>query len=79
MLQLVPLLWRRLEFASVPCIAFSFWALAVLVHIKLQGGVIRPLVLGALLLCCLLLLGFVNLRWLGHGLYQLHNMEGAPI
>ena len=63
MLQLVPLLWRRLEFASAPCIAFSFWALAVLVHIKLQGGVTEPLVLGAMLLCCLLLLGFVNLRW----------------
>ena len=63
MLQLVPFLWRRIEFASVPCIAVSFWALAVLVHIKLQGSVIKPLVLGALLLCCLLLLGFVNLRW----------------
>ncbi len=63
MLQLVPLLWRRLEFASVACIAVSFWALAVLVHIKLQGGVVEPLVLGAMLLCCLLLLGFVNLRW----------------
>ncbi len=63
MLQLVPFLWRRLEFASAPCIALSFWALAVLVHVKLQGGVIKPLVLGAVLLCCLLLLGFVNLRW----------------
>ncbi len=63
MLQLIPLLWRRLEFASVPCIAFSFWALAVLVHIKLQGGVTEPLVLGGMLLCCLLLLGFVSLRW----------------
>ena len=63
MLQLVPFLWRRLEFASAPCIAVSFWTLAVLVHIKLQGGVIEPLVLGAMLLCCLLLLGFVNLRW----------------
>ena len=63
MLQLIPLLWRRLEFASVPCISFSFWALAILVHIKLQGGVIEPLVLGATLLCCLLLLGFVSLRW----------------
>ena len=63
MLQLVPFLWRRLEFSSVPCIAFSFWALAVLVHVKLQGGVMKPLVLGAMLLCCLLLLGFVDLRW----------------
>ena len=63
MLQLVPLLWRRLEFASVPCVVFSFWALAVLVHITLQDGVIKPLVLGATLLCCLLLLGFVSLRW----------------
>ena len=63
MLQLVPLLWRRVEFASVPCIAFSFWALAVLVHIKLQGGMTEPLVLGTMLLCCLLLLGFVSLRW----------------
>ena len=63
MLQLVPFLWRRIEFASVPCIAVSFWALAVLVHIKLQGGMIEPLVLGAMLLCCLLLLGFVGLRW----------------
>ena len=63
MLRLIPLLWRRLEFASVACISFSFWVLAVLVHIKLQGGVIEPLVLGAMLLCCLLLLGFVSLRW----------------
>ena len=63
MLQLVPFLWRRLEFASVPCVAVSFWGLAVLVHIKLQGGVIKPLVLGTMLLCCLLVLGFVNLRW----------------
>ena len=63
MLQLIPLPWRRLEFASVPCIAFSFWTLAVLVHIKLQGGVTEPLVLGTMLLCCLLLLGFASLRW----------------
>ena len=63
MLQLIPLLWRRFEFASIPCIAFSFWALAVLVHIKLQGGVTEPLVLGAMLLCCLLLLSFASLRW----------------
>ena len=63
MLQLVPFLWRRLEFASVPCVAVSFWGLAVLVHIKLQGGVIKPLVLGTMLLCCLLVLGFVILRW----------------
>ena len=62
MLSLVPFLRRRLDFASVACIAFSFWALAVLVHIKLQGGVIEPLVLGAMLLCCILLLGFVSLR-----------------
>ncbi len=62
MLPLIPLLWRRLEFASVACIGFSFWALAVLVHIRLQGGVIEPLVLGVMLLCCLLLLGFVSLR-----------------
>ncbi len=62
MLQLIPLLWRRLEFASVACISLSFWALAVLVHVKLQGGVIEPLVLGTMLLCCMLLLGFVSLR-----------------
>ena len=62
-MQLVPFLWRRLESASITCIALSFWALAVLVHVKLQGGVIKPVVLGAVLLCCLLLLGFVNLRW----------------
>ncbi len=62
MLPLIPLLWRRLEFASAACIALSFWTLAVLVHVKLQGGVIEPLVLGAMLLCCLLLMGFVSLR-----------------
>ena len=62
MLQLVPSFWRRIEFASAPCIAVSFWALAVLVHVKLQGGVTEPLVLGAMLLCCLLALGFGNRR-----------------
>ena len=63
MLQLIPPLWRRLEFASAPCVTFSFWALAVLAHVKLQGGVIEPLVLGTMLLCCLLILGFVGLHW----------------
>ena len=63
MLQLIPLLWRRLEPASAPCVVFSFWALAVLVQVKLQGGVIEPLVLGTMLLCCLLMLGFVRLHW----------------
>ena len=63
MLSLVPFFWRRLEFASAPCIAFSFWALAILVHIKLQGSVIEPLVIGLMLLCCLLLMGFVSIRW----------------
>ncbi len=62
MLTLIPLLWRRLEFASVACVSLSFWALAVLVHVKLQGGVLEAVVLGAMLLCCLLLLGFVSLR-----------------
>ncbi len=62
MLPLIPSLWRRLEFTSAACIAFSFWTLAVLVHIKLQGGLIEPLVLGTMLLCCLLLLGFVSFR-----------------
>ncbi len=62
MLSLIHPIWRRLEFASAACIAFSFWTLAVLVHIKLQGGLIESLVLGGMLLCCLLLLGFVNLR-----------------
>ncbi len=62
MFPLIPPLWKRLEFASAACIAVSFWALAVLSHIKLQGSVIEPLVLGAMLLCCLILLGFVNLR-----------------
>ncbi len=62
MISLIPLLWKRLEFLSVPCIAFSFWALAVLVHIKLQGGVIEPLVLGSITLCCMLLLAFVSVR-----------------
>ena len=62
MLRLIPLLWRKREFASAACIAVSFWALAVLVHIQLQGGVIEPLVLGAMLLCCLLLPGFVSFR-----------------
>ena len=59
---MLPLLWRRLEFASVACIAASFWMLAVLVHIKLQGGVTERFVLGTMLLCCLLLLGFVGWR-----------------
>ena len=63
MLQRIPLLWRKLEFASAPCVAVSFWALAALVHIKLQGDVVKPLVLGAMLLCCLLLLGVVSHRW----------------
>ena len=53
---------QRLESASVLGIAGSFWALAVLVQIKLQGGVIEPIVLGAMLLGCLLLLGLVGLR-----------------
>ena len=53
---------QRLESASVRCIAGSFWALAVLVQIKLQGGVVEPIVLGAMLLGCLLLLGLVGLR-----------------
>ena len=55
MLSLIHPLWQRLEFLAVPCIAGSFWALAVLVQVKLQG---EPLVLGAMLVGCLLLLGF---------------------
>ena len=53
---------QRLESASVLGIAGSFWTLAVLVQIKLQGGVVEPIVLGAMLLGCLLLLGLVGLR-----------------
>ena len=62
MLSLIHPLWQRLEFLAVPCIAGSFWALAALVQVKLQGGVVEPLVLGAMLVGCLLLLGFVSLR-----------------
>ncbi len=51
-----------MEFAAASCIAVSFWALAVLVHIKLQDGIIKPLVLGGILVCCMLLLGFVSFR-----------------
>ena len=63
MLSLIPLLWRKLEPASFPCIAVCFWSLAVLVHVKLQGDTVEPFVLGAMFMCCLLLLGFVDLRW----------------
>ncbi len=63
MLSLIPFVWRRLEPASAASITFSFWALAILSHIKLQSGVIEPLVIGAMLLCCLLMLGFVGARW----------------
>ncbi len=63
MLSLVPPLRRRLEFVSFPCIAFSFWTLLVLVQINLQGSIIRPQVLGVMLVCCLLLLSFVSPRW----------------
>ena len=54
MLSLIHPLWQRLEFLAVPCIAGSFWALAALVQVKLQGGVVEPLVLGAMLVaaCC---------------------------
>ena len=62
MVRMSPLLSRRLEFASATGIAASFWALAALVHVKLQGGVTELLVLGAMLLCCLLLLAFLSRR-----------------
>ena len=69
MLALVPFLRRRLEFAAVPCIAVAFWALAVLVHIKLQGGWVEPVALGGMLICCLLALGFVCWRrWTALGM-----------
>ncbi len=64
MLSLSPLLWRRLDLLSVPCIAFSFWALVVLVQIKVQIFILSPMsVLLFVFLCCLLLLGFIHFRW----------------
>ncbi len=63
MLSLIPWLGRRLEFAAIPCIAFSFWALLVMVQITLQEAVIKSLVLGVTLVCCLLLLGFVSVHF----------------
>ncbi len=69
MLALVPFLRRRLEFAAAPCIAVAFWALAVLVHIKLQGGWVEPVALGGMLICCVLALGFVCWRrWTALGM-----------
>ncbi len=63
MLSLIPWLEKRLEFAAIPCIAFSFWTLLVMVQISLQEAVIKSLVLGVTLVCCLLLLGFVSVRF----------------
>ena len=62
MLSLLPPLERRLGFVAIPCVAFAFWTLLVLAQINLQGPVIRPLVLGMMLVCCLLALGFVSVR-----------------
>ncbi len=68
MLSLIPALWQRREFIFSPCITLAFFGLAVMVQINLQGSVIRPLVLGTMLLGCLLLLGCVNAhRWMSLG------------
>ena len=61
MLLLPPWLERRLELAAAPVITGSFWLLAVLVCIKIQEPLVKALVLGGILACCLLLI-FVNIR-----------------
>ncbi len=61
-LSLIPTLWQRLEFLSVPGIALSFWTLLVLVQVNLQGSIIRTTVLSIMLICSLIIIGFAGLR-----------------
>ena len=62
MLMFIPPLRQRLEVVAFPCIAGSFWILAVLVHIKIQEPLIEWPVLGTMLLCCLVLVAFISVH-----------------
>ena len=62
MLLFIPLPWKRLEFALVACVAFSFWALTVLTQVKVQVEPVKTLVIVGVFMCSMLLLGFVNAR-----------------
>ncbi len=62
MLSLIPFLWKRLEHISVLCITFAFWILATLALTNMQGTAIRPIVLVSVSICCLFLLGFIDIR-----------------
>ncbi len=62
MFSLIPFLERRLESVTIPGLAFAFCALLALSQINRVDLGISPLILGVMLVCCLLTLGFVNLR-----------------